>query len=225
MACITTAAGSTECNNRHRTKSFRSRNGEETQDGKMKTKNGLLFSVILACAAAVGLAAPASAQSDSQKSATPAKYRGPTKKQAPASKTHKVWTEDDLATVRTPADSYAEKETAQAQAAAAAIQQQQTDAATQTSATPAKPSKTPPLAHANSVDDADKKIAWEERDVQAQEEFIDRIQQELGQAPPDQREHLQKVIEENKQILADTRKELAGLQEQRKQLEKPTPRP
>jgi hypothetical protein len=185
----------------------------------MKTKKGVLFSVILACSAAVGLAAPAIAQSDSQKSATPAKYRKTTKKQAPAASTHKVWTEDDLATVRTPADSYAEKATAQAQAAAATAQQ--TDTAKQTSAAPAKPSKTPPLAHANSVDDADKKIAWEERDIQAQEEFIDSVQRELDQAPTDQREHLQKVIEENQKILADTRKELAGLQAQRKQLEKP----
>ena len=192
----------------------------------MKMKNGFLFSLILACAAAAGIATPAGAQSDSQKIVTPAKYRKVNKKQAPAAKTHKVWTDDDLATVRTPADTYAERETAQAQAATAATQQQQqTDAAKQTSATSAKPPKTPPLAHANSVDDADKKIAWEERDIQAQEEFIDRTQRELDQAPSDQREHLQKVIEENKQILADTRKELAGLQAQRKQLEKPTPRP
>ena len=191
----------------------------------MKTKNGLLFSAILACIAAAGLATPTHAQSDSQKSATPVKYRKTTKQQTPAPKTHKVWTEDDLATVRTPADSYAEKETAQAQAATAATQQQQIDAAKQTSGTPAKPPKTPPLAHANSVDDADKKIAWEERDIQAQEEFIDRTQRELDQAPSDQRERLQKVIDENKQILAETRKELAGLQEQKKQFEKPASRP
>ncbi len=82
----------------------------------MKTKNGLLFSAILACIAAAGLATPTHAQSDSQKSATPVKYRKTTKQQTPASKTHKVWTEDDLATVRTPADSYAEKETAVATA-------------------------------------------------------------------------------------------------------------
>jgi len=174
----------------------------------MKTKNGFLFSVILAITAAFVLAAPACAQSDS--GATPAKQR------KAAMKTHKVWTEDDIATVRKPADVYSDKETTQAQA-----ETQQAAVVKQTSATPAKPSKTPPLAHANSVDDADKKIEWEERDIQAQEEFIDRIQQELGQAPPDQREHLQKVIEENKQILADTRKELAGLLEQRKQLQKP----
>src|SRR5438445_550672 len=129
----------------------------------MKMKNDLLFSVILGCAAAAGLAAPACAQSDP--GTTPAK-------QTSASKTD-------------------------------------------------KPPKIAPLAHANSVDDADKKIAWEERDIQGQEEFIDRIQQELGQAPPDRKEHLQKVIEEHKQILADTRKELEGLKSQRKQLEKP----
>jgi hypothetical protein len=174
----------------------------------MKTKNDFLFSVILACAAAVGLATPARAQSDA--GTTPAKHR------KAAAKTHKVWTEDDLGTVRKPADIYADKETEQAQAAT-----QQAAVVKETSAAPAKPSKTPPLAHANSVDDADKKIAWEERDIQAQEEFIDRLQQELGQASPDRKEHLQQVFEEHKQILADTRKELEGLKAQRKQLEKP----
>jgi hypothetical protein len=175
----------------------------------MKTKNDFLFSVILACAAATGLAGPACAQSD--KSTTPAKQR------KAAAKTHKVWTEDDLATVRKPADIYADKEAAQTQAGAT----QQVVPVKQNSATKSeKPPTVAPLAHANSVDDADKKIAWEERDIQGQEEFIERVQQELGQAPPDQREHLQKVIEEHKQILADTRKELAGLQAQRKQLQK-----
>src|SRR5712692_9578555 len=131
----------------------------------MKTKHDFLFSVILACAAAVGLGAPARAQSDS--GTTPAKQR------KPAAKTHKVWTEDDLATVRKLADN-----------------------------------------------DADKKIAWEERDIQGQEETIARLQEELGQASPDRKEHLQQLIEQHKQILQDVRKELAGLQAQRKQLEK-----
>jgi hypothetical protein len=185
----------------------------------MKPRNGLLLNVILAVATAAALAALANAQSDSQKSATPAKYRKTPKKQAPAAPTHKVWTEDDLATVRTAADSYAEKATAQAQAAEAATQQ--ADAAKQTSAEPAKPSKVAPLAHANSVDDADKKIAWEQRDIQGQEETIARLQQELGQATPDRKEHLQQLIEQHKQILADTRRELAGLQAQKKQFEKP----
>lgn len=185
----------------------------------MKTKNDFLFSVILACAAAVGLAAPARAQSDSQKSATPAKHRKQAKPEQSAPKAHKVWTEDDLGTVRKPADIYADKEAAQTQAGAPA---QDADATKQASGSkPDKPPKVAPLAHANSVDDADKKIAWEERDIQGQEEFIDRLQQELGQASPDRKEHLQQVIEQHKQSLADTRKELEGLKAQRKQLDKP----
>src|SRR5260370_32434108 len=177
----------------------------------MKTKNDFLFSVILACAAAVGLGAPARAQSES--GTTPAKQR------KPAAKKHKVWTEDDLATVRKPADNYADRETAQTQAEA---QPQGADATKQASASkPDKPPKIAPLAHANSVDDADKKIAWEERDIQGQEETIARLQEELGQASPDRKEHLQQLIEQHKQILEDVRKELAGLQAQRKQLEKP----
>jgi len=177
----------------------------------MKTKNDFLFSVIFACAAAVGLAAPARAQSDA--GTTPAKQR------KPAAKTHKVWTEDDLDTVRKPADIYADKEAAQTQAAAPA---QNADATKQASdSKPDKPPKVAPLAHANSVDDADKKIAWEERDIQGQEETIARLQEELGQATPDRKEHLQQLIEQHKQTLEDVRKELAGLRAQRKQLEKP----
>jgi hypothetical protein len=176
----------------------------------MKTKNDFLFIVILAWAVAVGLAAPARAQSDA--GTTPAKQRKAT------AKTHKVWTEDDLGTVRRPADAYADKEAAQAQAAAPT---QAADAAKQASASKPDKPKIAPLAHANSVDDADKKIVWEERDIQGQEEFIARLQEELGQASPDRKEHLQQVIEEHKQILADTRKELEGLKAQRKQLEKP----
>jgi hypothetical protein len=176
----------------------------------MKTKNDLLFSVILASASAIGLAAPARAQSDA--GTTPAKQRKAT------AKTHKVWTEDDLATVRKPADAYADKEAAQTQAAA---QPQGADATKQASdSKPDKPPKVAPLAHANSVDDADKKIAWEERDIQGQEETIARLQEEFGQASPDRKERLQQLIEQHKQILEDVRKELAGLQAQRKQLEK-----
>jgi hypothetical protein len=176
----------------------------------MKTKNDFLFSVILACAAAVGLAAPARAQSGA--GTTPTKQR-----KAPA-KTHKVWTEDDLGTVRRPADAYADKEAAQTPAAA---QPQGADATRQASASKPDKPKIAPLAHANSVDDADKKIVWEERDIQGQEEFIARMQEELGQASPDRKEHLQQLIEQHKQILEDTRKELEGLKAQRKQLGKP----
>ncbi len=186
--------------------------------GKMTMKTGMLMGVIVAGAVALGASSATFAQDNSQKSATPAKHRKPANPQAPAAKTHRVWTEDDLATVRTPADRYAEKEEAQAQAQATTQHAQVTE---QSTATAAKPQKTAPLAHANSADDADKKIVWEQKDIVGQEETIARLQQELGQATPDRKEHLQQLIEQHKQSLADTRKELAGLQEQKKELEKP----
>ena len=185
--------------------------------GKMTMKTSMLMSAIVAGVVALGASSSTFAQDNSQKSAT-AKHRKPANPQAPAAKTHKVWTEDDLARVRTPADRYVEKEAAQVQAATTA---QQAEATEQSSATAAKPQKTAPLAHANSADDADKKIAWEQRDIEGQEEFIDGLRQELRDAAPDRIEHLQKLIEDHKQILADTRKELAGLQAQKKEFEKP----
>jgi hypothetical protein len=63
-------------------------------------------------------------------------------------------------------------------------------------------------------------IAWEQRDIDSQQEYVDRLQTELEQAPPERREHLQSVIAERQQVLADTRREQQGLIAQKKTLEK-----
>jgi hypothetical protein len=63
-------------------------------------------------------------------------------------------------------------------------------------------------------------IAWEQRDIDAQQEYVDRLQTELEQAPPEQREHLQGVIAERQKIIADTRGEQQQLMAQKKALEK-----
>ncbi len=184
-------------------------------------KTTMLMSVIVAGAVALGAPCLVFAQDDnSQKSAVRAKHQKPANPQATPRKTHKVWTDDDLTTLRKPADSYSDKETAQAEPAAGV--QNQTDGAKQTAAVkPAKALPVPPLARANSVEDAEKKIAWEQRDIDGQVEFIDGLQQELRDAAPDRKEHLQKLIADHQQILADTQKELAGLQAQKKELQKP----
>jgi hypothetical protein len=63
-------------------------------------------------------------------------------------------------------------------------------------------------------------IAWEQRDIDSQQEFVDRLQTQLEQAPPDQKEHLQKSLAEHQQSLADTRQEQAALIAQKKLLQK-----
>ena len=140
-------------------------------------------------------------------------------KPAPA-KTAKVWTEDDISSVRTPADDYMDVERAQTQAAAGAA----ADAAAkqkQTAATNA-PQKGAPTALSNpkTTDDADKMIAWEQRDIDSQQEYLQKLQNQLATAPDDQKAHIQAWIDQEIKTIADTKKEQAGLAAQKKDLEK-----
>jgi hypothetical protein len=184
---------------------------------ELQMKNSSLLRAAVASIILIGFSAAAHAQSEPQK-------KNPAQSQKPAAKPHKVWTEDNLSTVRTPADMYIEAQdrqsTTAANANATATASVQTAAEKQPAANSQKPAKTPPLAHAKSADDADFKIEWEKKDIQGQEEYLVRMQNELEQAPPEQKEHIQKLIEQHTQILADTRKELQGLEEQKKDFQK-----
>ena len=158
----------------------------------------------------LGFSLGSHAQSTSHNSAKP----GP--KRRPAAKTHKVWTEDDIASVRKPADKFIDAQDAQTIQAAS---KESAPAAPGKQTSAVKPSQ-PWLAVAKSVQEADEKIAWEERDIQGQKETIERLQQQLAVVPPDQRGHLQELIKQHQQDLAGTEKERQGLLEQKKVLQK-----
>jgi len=172
----------------------------------MKMKNTIVISAILASATALGLSSAAFAQSDSQKSA---KQR----KQAP--KTQKVWTNDDLGSVPAPAPTK-QDQTVQSGAS------EQPAAANQT-ADSQQPKVTRTFAFTNpkTVEDADKSIAWENRDIQAQQEGLDKLRRQIAEAPADQKDRLTKLLEQRTQILADTRDELKSLQNKKKDMQKP----
>jgi hypothetical protein len=144
----------------------------------------------------------------------------PPKKTKPAA--HKVWTEDDLSTVRTAADRHIDAVDRQRRAADEA--QVVLDAAAKKPADGAvKSQKMPPLAQAKSTDDAEAKIAWEQRDIQGQKEYIARLEERLDSATPDERAHLQQLIEQHKQIIVETQKEMQGLEQQKKNFQKKPP--
>jgi len=63
-------------------------------------------------------------------------------------------------------------------------------------------------------------IAWEQRDIDAQQQYVDRVQEQVDQAPADQKEHFQKMLAERQKILADVRREQQQLIADRKALEK-----
>jgi hypothetical protein len=177
-------------------------------------RNSALSRALVAATMVLGLSVGMHAQGDSQKPAQPDQAQ----RHKPATKTRKVWTDDNLSSVRTPADKYAE---AQQPRLSDVSDKQAVPAQRLVAANSGKPAAKPaPLSVAKSAEDADAKIAWEQRDIQGQYETIDRLQEQLRTAPPEQQEHLQQLIEQHKQSILDTQREMQGLQEQRANFEK-----
>jgi len=175
----------------------------------MKTKNIIVISAILASATALGLSSAALAQSDSQKSTTRSKQH----KQA--AKKEKVWTNDDFGSV--PA-SAAAKENQNAPSGSS-----EQPAATPSTADPnqGKGGGPPVFTNPKSIADADRMIAWENRDIEAQQEGLEKIKRQIDEAPADQKDRLTKLLEERTKVLASTRTELKNLQNKKKEMEKP----
>jgi len=135
-------------------------------------------------------------------------------KKALKSKAKKTWTDDDMGSLRTPADAYRDQKQLDPQQTANAPN------SAQPSANQARTDKPPKLSDPKTVESADKMIAWEERDIAAQEEFVAKLRSRLDSAAPEERAHLEDLIVEREKVIADTRKERDGLVAQKKALEK-----
>ena len=134
-------------------------------------------------------------------------------KSAPAKPAPKVWTGDDLTSLRTSADDFARQQ--QAEAAAAAATQKPAAA----KSAPAGPQDHPPLlSNPKTPEAADDMIAWEDRDLAAQQEYLERLKSQLENAPPDQQAHLQQTIQDEIQTIAKIQAEKQGLIQQKQQL-------
>ena len=168
-----------------------------------------LFRAIVASVAVLALSHAAHAQAEPQKPAQSAQ-------QKPPAKARKVWTNEDVSSLQAPADAYIEKKQAQEEAAAK-------QAAASQQPGPAKSANTPHpplLSNPKTAQEADQMIAWEQRDIDAQEEDLARLRKQLEEAPPSDKERVQKLVEQHIRILDETRKEQEGLKAQRKALEK-----
>ena len=94
----------------------------------------------------------------------------------PPKKVYKVWTDDDMASVKTAADRYQDQKQALADQQAAANAATAAQAKQQKTTTPDKKVGGPAaLSNAKSAEDADRLIAWEQRDIDAQTEFVDKV--------------------------------------------------
>src|SRR5258706_5071575 len=174
----------------------------------------LLRSTILA-AAALLTASLSNAQDATKESGQNASSA---RQQNARPKPHKVWTDDDLGSIRSSGDvtiAAAQNPTIPANAEAAPPP---TPAAT--SASTAQAAGKQALSNPKTVEEADSMIAWEQRDIESQQEYVDRVQEQLDQAPADQREHFQKILAERQRILANVRLEQQQLITQKNQLQK-----
>jgi len=169
----------------------------------------------------IAFSVAAQAQSEPQRVTKPKPARTK-QKPATATKTHKVWTEDDISTVRTQADKVIDASDRQRQGgteAAAAHEASEKQGVRD----PAKPpAKKPLLSQAKSAEDAEAKIGWEKRDIQGQEEYIAGLEQRLPSATPEERAHLQQLIATHKQYIVESQKEMQGLEEQKRSFQKPS---
>jgi hypothetical protein len=182
--------------------------------------NSRLTIAILVFAAGFAAApGPGSAQ-ETAPSSQPAASAKSESKPSPQ-KVHKVWTNDDLGSVRSPADTYTAEKEAQASTTPPAAK----PASSNDTPAPATPHSggPPALTNPKSVTEADSMIAWEGRDIEAQQGTIAQLQKQLDAAPPEQREALQKSLQQRMQILAETQKELEALQAKKESLQKPSP--
>ena len=177
-------------------------------------KSGLIFRALIAS----GVILAVSGLAYGQDSAKPGANGSAAAPKRAVIKAHKVWTDDDMRSGRRADSLYVP--TASVEGAGSATVTPPASASKETSAENSGPKGKPALSNPKTPAEADGMIEWEQRDIDAQQEFVDRMQAELEQALPERREHLQKVIAERQQALADTRREQQGLIAQKKELEK-----
>jgi predicted component of viral defense system (DUF524 family) len=143
----------------------------------------------------------------SQDPATP--EPAPTAPPKSAPKPQKIWTEDDVATLRAPADDYLAQKAAQAQGDASAKLHGE--------ASPVGHSS-PQTKLPNSLEEVERVIGDSLEDIRDQKNTLARLSKELHEIPEDQRAERIKEIERRTAVLEESQKELKALQDRRDDL-------
>jgi hypothetical protein len=128
----------------------------------------------------------------------------------PALEPHKIWTNDDIVSLRSPADEYLMQKEAQATAEALA----KLHHAAISTPEPSQETKPQP----NSVEEAERAITNSLADIQDQQATLDRLSKELDESPEDQKSPKKKEIERRSAVLQESQKELKALQDRREDL-------
>jgi uncharacterized coiled-coil protein SlyX len=125
-------------------------------------------------------------------------------------KRRRVWTNDDMTSLRTPADNYqAEKEAKAAAAAAAAAK----EAAIRSAAKSDKKPSSGDFPMPGTIEETQKMIKDTSDDVQELTTVLDKMRQELAAAPEAAQADKQKEIDRLTAALVETRRKLKALQD------------
>jgi hypothetical protein len=123
---------------------------------------------------------------------------------APAAKQKKVWTEEDVILLRTPADNYqVEKEAREAAAKQAALQ-----AALKPEKQPTPEPKLPATA-----EETEKKLKETQVYIQEETDALDKLRKDLLDAPAELRAHKQEEIDRVNRLLESSERDLRALEE------------
>jgi len=173
-------------------------------------KRQIFLRTLAAFTATFGAAVVAQAQ------AAPPPAPAQQKDQKPAPKPHKVWTNDDFASLPSQADTESKAKGTLSTVGAPANQDAQPKAAQ----APPPNTPAPNIIVPKSLEEADKMVQQSTVFTNDEAVALARKEKELEEAPEDKKADLQKEVEMHKRYLNESRQELKTLQDKKKELEK-----
>lgn len=160
----------------------------------------------------VAVVAIALAGSSAVAQAPPA--QAPSKEQPQAPKKPKVWTDDNISSVRSSSDLYQDEQEREKAAQQASAPQQ--------SATAAKSAADDawPIPQAKTAKEADDLIATDKKNLQEQQEYIQQTEKELATAPDSEKKRLQWRIQSRGDMASRLQRDISALEKQKDTLGK-----
>ncbi|HKF53123.1 MAG TPA: hypothetical protein VKB26_12490 [Candidatus Acidoferrales bacterium] len=141
----------------------------------------------------------------------------PPKQQAQAPKKAKVWTDDNISSVRSSSDVYQDQQASEKAA------QQPSSASAQQNPAAAKDANSDafPIPQAKTTKEADDLIASDKENLQSQQEYIQQTEKELATAPDSYKERLHWRIQARTDVINRLQRDIAALEKQKADLGKP----
>lgn len=141
------------------------------------------------------------------------------KEQPQAPKKSKVWTDDNISSVRSSSDVYQDEQERE--------KAPQQTSAPQQGATTAKNATDDawPIPQAKTAKEADDLIASDKKNLQEQQEYIQQTEKELATAPDSEKKRLQWRIQSRGDMASRLQRDISALEKQKTELSKPPSSP